>query len=143
MRCYALQPPSSYALGRKKWSMPQITALGWLCSVVTSSSATVIAGSSNSTPFGVCGATDSIISETLQNPFPYAFPDFAQNSIDWLPMPNCNGVVLEEATIDEIQDAMRRGQLTSVTMAMCYLQRIYQTDEYIKYAALQSRLLVT
>lgn len=58
-------------------------------------------------------------------------------------MPNCNGVVLEEATIDEMQDAMRRGQLTSVTMAMCYLQRIYQTDEYIKYAALQSRLLVT
>ncbi len=47
-------------------------------------------------------------------------------------------MVLEEATIDELQESMKRGQLTSVAILMCYLQRVYQTDEYIKYATLLS-----
>ncbi|CAD6587828.1 MAG: hypothetical protein ASARMPREDX12_003019 [Alectoria sarmentosa] len=46
------------------------------------------------------------------------------------PMLDCHGVVLEEATVDQLQDAMNMGQLTSTTIALCYLQRIYQTDEY-------------
>lgn len=49
-------------------------------------------------------------------------------------MPDCNGFVLEEATIDQLQDAMGKGQLTSLQIALCYLQRVQQTDEYVKYA---------
>ncbi len=67
-------------------------------------------------------------------PFPYYFPKLGQNAADLFPMPDCNGFVLEEATIDQLQDAMGKGQLTSLQIALCYLQRIQQTDEYIKYA---------
>ncbi len=40
--------------------------------------------------------------------------------------------MLEEATIDEMQDAMAKGQLTSVQIAMCCLRRVWQVDEYVK-----------
>ena len=72
--------------------------------------------------------------ETLATPFPYYFPKLGQNAADLFPMPDCNGFVLEEATIDQLQDAMGKGQLTSLQIALCYLQRIQQTDEYVKYA---------
>ena len=48
------------------------------------------------------------------------------------PMGGCNGFKLEEATIDEMQDAMKSGNLTSVQLVTCYLVRTYQTQEYIK-----------
>ena len=76
-------------------------------------------------------ASNSILSETLTSPFPYEFPEL-QTSQNLFPMPPCNGVILEEATIDELQRAMAIGQLTSTKISMCYLQRIYQTDDYIK-----------
>ena len=44
----------------------------------------------------------------------------------------CNGMTLEEATIDQLQDYMIRNLLTSTQIALCYLERIWQTDEYIK-----------
>ncbi|KAM5354536.1 hypothetical protein ACJ41O_001183 [Fusarium nematophilum] len=47
------------------------------------------------------------------------------------PMGDCNGFELEEATIDEMQRAMRSGKLTSVQLVTCYLVRTYQTKEYI------------
>ncbi|MCJ1464114.1 hypothetical protein MMC07_002727 [Pseudocyphellaria aurata] len=47
-------------------------------------------------------------------------------------MPKCNGVTLEEATIDQLQDAMNTGQLTTQQIVLCYMQRIYQTDMYLK-----------
>ena len=72
--------------------------------------------------------------ETLTTPFPYYFPSLGQSATDLFPMPDCNGFVLEEATIDQLQDVMGKGQLTSLQIALCYLQRIQQTDEYIKYA---------
>ena len=72
--------------------------------------------------------------ETLTTPFPYYFPNLGQSATDLFPMPDCNGFVLEEATIDQLQDVMGKGQLTSLQIALCYLQRIQQTDEYIKYA---------
>ena len=72
--------------------------------------------------------------ETLTTPFPYYFPNLGQSATDLFPMPDCNGFVLEEATIDQLQDVMGKGQLTSLQIASCYLQRIQQTDEYIKYA---------
>ena len=70
--------------------------------------------------------------ETLATPFPYYFPKLGQSAADLFPMPDCNGFVLEEATIDQLQDAMGRGQLTSLQIALCYLQRFEQTYEYIK-----------
>lgn len=48
------------------------------------------------------------------------------------PMADCNGFKLEEATIDEMQEAMQTGRLTSVQLVTCYLVRTYQTQEYIK-----------
>lgn len=49
------------------------------------------------------------------------------------PMPLCNGFKLEEATIDQMQAALKNGTLTSVQLVLCYMQRNYQTDDYIKY----------
>ncbi|KAK4631332.1 Putative amidase [Fulvia fulva] len=46
-------------------------------------------------------------------------------------MPKCHGVVIEEASIDELQEYLSHGNLTSQQLAMCYLQRIWQTDDYI------------
>ena len=72
------------------------------------------------------------MSEILDSPFPYNFPVLGQNSAELFPMPHCNGITLEEARIDQLQDAMEKGRLTSVQIAVCYLQRIWQTDEYVK-----------
>ena len=54
------------------------------------------------------------------------------NSSALFPMPVCNGLELEEATIDQLQNAMSQGGLTAVQLTTCYLQRIYQVDKYIK-----------
>lgn len=47
-------------------------------------------------------------------------------------MPKCGTFRLEEATIDDMQDAMSNGTLTSVQLCLCYLQRTFQTQDYIK-----------
>lgn len=49
------------------------------------------------------------------------------------PMPLCNGFELEEATIDQMQQALNKSQLNSQQLVTCYLRRIYQTEQYIKY----------
>ena len=76
-----------------------------------------------------------VSAQDLSSPFPYEFP-FLGNASDVdaerFPMPACDGIVLEEATIDQLQEAMSAGRLTAVQIALCYLQRIYQTDSYIK-----------
>jgi amidase len=46
-------------------------------------------------------------------------------------MPTCHGIVLEEATIDQLQDNMSNGLLTSVGLLRCYLKRVEQVDGYI------------
>ncbi|KFZ24339.1 hypothetical protein V502_01184 [Pseudogymnoascus sp. VKM F-4520 (FW-2644)] len=73
--------------------------------------------------------------QTLESPFPYYFPQLgsgdAANSGQF-PMPLCHGFKLEEATIDQLQHAMDKGTLSSVKIVMCYLQRIYQTDAYLR-----------
>ncbi|KAI1792237.1 amidase signature domain-containing protein [Ganoderma leucocontextum] len=46
-------------------------------------------------------------------------------------MEDCSGFKLHEATFDEMQDVMSRGELTSVQLVACYLVRTYQTQEYI------------
>jgi amidase len=73
------------------------------------------------------------VTQTLDTPFPYNFPN--QNDAETpalFSMPPCNGITLEEATIDQLQDYMSQGLLTSVQLALCYLQRHWQTDDYIK-----------
>lgn len=75
--------------------------------------------------------SDLVSSQDLESPEPYYFPN--QENVDNLfPMPDCNGVVLEEATVDALQDAMNKGHLTSTMIAMCYMQRVHQTNGYIK-----------
>lgn len=76
-------------------------------------------------------ASDLVSSQDLESPLPYYFPD--EKSVeDLFPMPDCNGIALEEATIDSLQEAMNKGHLTSTKIALCYLQRIYQTNGYIE-----------
>jgi len=74
-------------------------------------------------------------SQNLENPYPYQFP-LLQNGSNadsgQFPMPLCHGFKLEEATIDQLQQALSARKLTSVQIVLCYLQRIYQTDEYIR-----------
>lgn len=48
------------------------------------------------------------------------------------PMPPYGSFELEEATIDDMQQAMARGQVTSVPLTLCYMQRIYQLQSYTK-----------
>ncbi|KAK3934228.1 amidase signature enzyme [Diplogelasinospora grovesii] len=63
---------------------------------------------------------------------PSLFP-LQQNadSADLFPMPPCGSFHLEEATIDQMQEAMQNGTLTSQQLVTCYMLRVYQTDEYI------------
>ena len=44
----------------------------------------------------------------------------------------CNGVVIEEATIDDLQLYLSDGRLTSVQLTTCYIQRVFQVERYIK-----------
>ncbi|KAH7406756.1 glutamyl-tRNA amidotransferase subunit A [Phaeosphaeria sp. MPI-PUGE-AT-0046c] len=68
----------------------------------------------------------------LQQPFPYYFPSRkVTNSHDLFPMPMCNGIALEEVTIDQLQSYMSTGLLTSLQLLRCYLQRVRQVDDYI------------
>src|SRR4051812_46833160 len=69
----------------------------------------------------------------LEDPLPYYFPPLEDADTPALfPMPKCHGLTLEEATIDQLQDAMSRGVLTSEKLVGCFLWRILQVDGYIK-----------
>ncbi|TVY68644.1 putative amidase, partial [Lachnellula suecica] len=80
-------------------------------------------------------ASQILESQTLHTPYPYEFPVLQNGSNannGQFPMPLCRGFKLEEASIDQLQQAMSNGTLTSVQMVLCYLKRVYQTDEYIQ-----------
>ena len=47
-------------------------------------------------------------------------------------MAPCRGFVLEEATIDDIQGALKQGIFTSVQLTQCYLDRAAQLDDTVK-----------
>lgn len=82
-------------------------------------------------------ATAFVDSQTLSSPYPYDFPvldlDEGGEECSPFPMQECNGIVLEEATIDQLQQYMDSGNLSSVKLAVCYRERIQQTDSFIKY----------
>lgn len=70
--------------------------------------------------------------QILKSPFPYDFPNENDaNTTELFPMPKCHGLTIEEASIDELQGYMSNGKLTSQQLAVCYLQRVWQTEEYI------------
>lgn len=69
--------------------------------------------------------------QLLANAFPYEFPDLS--SVSRFPMENCHGVTLEEATVDQLQNYMTQGILSSVKIVECYLKRRLQVDQYLKY----------
>jgi amidase len=83
----------------------------------------------------IYNASQLVKSQTLKSPYPYDFPLLQNGSLadsGQFPMQLCHGFKLEEATIDQLQQEMSGGRLTSVQITFCYLQRIYQTDEYIR-----------
>jgi len=83
--------------------------------------------------YNTANATGLAASQILNDPFPYYFPEQNTTSAARLfAMPLCNGVKLEEATIDRLQGYISKGNLTSAQIVTCYMQRAYQTGEYIK-----------
>lgn len=77
---------------------------------------------------------DSMLASTqvVDQPFPFLYPNFDASPQSRFPMPLCKSVTLEEATIDQLQAAMNQGSLTAVDIVNCYLDRIEQTNGYIK-----------
>nr|OQO27358.1 hypothetical protein B0A51_05063 [Rachicladosporium sp. CCFEE 5018] len=60
----------------------------------------------------------------------------AQNSsyapaTSWHAMSLCRGLKIEDAPIAVLQDHLSNGRLTSVNLLSCYMQRYYQTNQYI------------
>jgi amidase len=48
------------------------------------------------------------------------------------PMAKCQGFQLEEASIDEIQNELASGRLTSRQLVQCYLDRISTVNPYLQ-----------
>jgi len=83
-------------------------------------------------------ATQLVERQILESSYPFEFPILENGTLadsGQFPMPMCRGFTLEEATIDQMQDALNHGNLTSAQLAMCYLKRVYQTDSYIRQVA--------
>lgn len=72
-------------------------------------------------------------SQLLRNPCPYDLPDQRQPADELFPMKQCQGLKLKEATIDQLQQWMSSGKLTTKQLVTCYIQRITQTDRYVRY----------
>jgi len=75
------------------------------------------------------GPNSARISQTT-----YDFPILGKNASDLFPMRPCRGFPLEEASIDDIQGLLVSRALSSVDLVSCYLDRVYQTSSYLKYA---------
>ncbi|RMY90947.1 hypothetical protein D0861_03360 [Hortaea werneckii] len=79
--------------------------------------------------FGLSNTSSS--SQLSFDPYPYEFPPVSSEWNGSFPMPQCNGTVIEDATIDQLQDYLGEGTLTAQQLVKCYLQRIDQTNDYI------------
>lgn len=88
-----------------------------------------------------------VMSQVLTDPYTYDFPPVDANGADLFPMRPCKGHQLLEASIDDLQQLLSAGKLTTVDLLQCYLERIYQTDSYLKYVPatpfLVLKLLIT
>ena len=70
--------------------------------------------------------------QTLQNPFPYFFPDQNAPPAHLFAMPPCHGVKIEDASIDALHSLLAAGTLSSVDLVTCYIERARQTGQYLK-----------
>ena len=76
---------------------------------------------------------DSLVaSQILTDPYAYDFPRLGAPGASLFPMRLCHGFKLEEATVDDIQAQLTNGTFTSVQLLECYLDRIAQTQPYLK-----------
>ena len=114
---------------------PSLLQCSLVCVFITSIFVARVAG--NDSPQRKAGnaSIDLTTYQVLLNPFPYYFPN-ENDPASLFPMEKCNGITLEEATIDQLQDYMNHGKLTASQLAICYLQRQYQTDSYVKFVQL-------
>ncbi|KAI6910121.1 amidase family protein [Hortaea werneckii] len=78
-----------------------------------------------------CPSSTTNSSQLLFDRHPYDFPQTSSGSTAYFPMPPCNGTIIEDATIDQLQQYLREGSLTAQQLVKCYLQRIDQTNDYI------------
>ena len=84
-----------------------------------------------------CLAYENIL-EFLESASLDYFPNRDGPATELFPMSPCGGSVIEEATLDELQDALQNGSITSVQLLWCYLERIHQVEEYVTYAYVES-----
>lgn len=73
--------------------------------------------------------------QLLDHDFLYRYPlgNITVNAVATLnTLDLCNGVVIEEATIDQLQRNMVEGKLSSVQLTTCCLNRVFQVERYIK-----------
>ncbi|RMZ02218.1 hypothetical protein D0862_06114 [Hortaea werneckii] len=78
-----------------------------------------------------CASSIANSSQLLFDPYPYDFPQASSKSTGNFPMPACNGTIIEDATIDQLQQQLGEGTLTAQHLVKCYLRRIDQTNDYI------------
>lgn len=79
-----------------------------------------------------------IDSQILTDPYLYDFPRLGGDGAAQFPMRTCHGFKLEEATIDQIQAELTIGTFTAVQLLDCYMDRVYQTQPYLKYVMFKS-----
>ncbi|KAL8708171.1 MAG: hypothetical protein Q9220_006932 [cf. Caloplaca sp. 1 TL-2023] len=87
-----------------------------------------------SNTYGAPEVTSIAPSRLLDHDFLFQYPSqnvttSAANSLNVLDL--CHGVVIEEATIDQLQQYLSDGNLTSVQLTTCYMQRVFQVERYI------------
>lgn len=70
----------------------------------------------------------------LSTPLEYNVPIASGNGSALFPMPPCRGVQLEEASIDHLQALMASRTLSSLDLLDCYMDRAFQTSNYLKYS---------
>ncbi|KAL8982571.1 MAG: hypothetical protein Q9205_002962 [Flavoplaca limonia] len=108
----------------KPWLVDIVYAVYFLCS------GAALAETTNAT-FGISQLRGS---QLLDHAFLYRYPlgNITVNAVATLnTLDLCNGVVIEEATIDQLQRYMAEGKLSSVQLTTCYLNRVFQVERYI------------
>jgi amidase len=81
----------------------------------------------------IASSADSLVaSQILTDPYAYDFPRLGSPGASLFPMRDCHGFKLEEASVDDIQARLTNGTFNSVQLLECYLDRIYQTQPYLK-----------
>jgi hypothetical protein len=126
----ALVPPPTLLTRKKQHEMPGRTSRDSAKRAVLLAFACA-AGQVNGT-YNSSNATGFAQDQVLTDPFPYYFPQLNASAAKLFTMPLCYGVKIEEATIDQLQCYLGNGSLSSVQLLDCYLQRVHQTDDYIK-----------